>query len=305
MTLNNRAIKMLARNGWKLSHGVKLFVAMTVALVFTWPAWSDMISGAMQNDLARPGVLVLPIIVWLVWVRRSRFRYVRPGGHGLGLILLIAGVQLYVAGNHLYDIRSAWRMGATLIMAGAFLTVTGKSVAKQFLPAWMILPFLVPVPETLVALIADPIQLFEAQFIAMIYGLFGIGVQIFESPGSSRMLVSGKTLPLESVCKGLPTIISLLLICYGFVFGSPMRPLVRLSLLVITPFIALLCSAMALGGTLWLYDGHSALVTADFVIAMSQWVTLLIAFLLIAATVRLLSWASVPVHQYHLASTSS
>lgn len=295
---------MLARNGWKFSHGVKLLVAMLVSLAATWPAWQEIAWAALHNDVARSGLLVLPIMFWLIWVRCARFRFVKPGGWAVGLILVLAGVQMYYTGMYVYGLRSVYHLGAVLTVIGAVLLVTGHSVLKQFLPAWAILPLLVPIPATLLTLIAKPLQLLEAQFISVVYRLFGFSVQIIEGQASSVVVIGSSTLPIESVCKGLPTTLSLMLICYGFVFSSPMRPPVRVILLAITPFVALLCSAIALGGTLWLYGGESALVTAYYIRAMSQWVTLLIAFLMIAGSVRVLVWASVPVHQYQLASTS-
>jgi hypothetical protein len=304
MTHHHQAIKMLARNGWTLRHGATLVLALVISLLFTWPAWQQILWAALNDDMARPVVLVLPIMAWLVWVRRARFRFVKPGGWGVGLVLLLAGAQCYYKGMQVYDLRSVWRLGAVMIVAGAVLMVTGRSSLKHFLPAWFMLPFLVPVPATLATLVAQPLQLLEANFIASVYGLFGVAVQIIDAQGPCKIIIGGKTLPIESVCKGLPTMLSLLLICYGFVFGSPMRPVVRTVLLLIAPLVALLCSAIALGGTLWLYGGDATLMTADFIRAMSQWLTLLMAFLLIAGSVRLLAWASVPVHQYHLASTA-
>ena len=298
-------IKTLARNGWRLADAARLVLAVGAALLATWPAWRDMIGAAIRNDYARPIVLVIPVMIWLIWVRRARFRFVRPGGSGPGLIILAAGVQLFLMAQFVFQLRSAWHLGAVLILAGAIVTCTGKSVVKQFLPAWLIMPLLVPVPHTIAVLIASPIQYFEANAIATLYSVFGISVDILRStPGSSRLVVQGAVLPLDSVCKGLPTIVSLMLISYGFVFGSPMRGSVRITLLLITPIIALLCSAMALGGTLWLYDGRSVLMTDDLIRALSEWATLLLAFLLIAGALRVLVWASVPVHQYHLASAS-
>lgn len=299
------AAKALARNGWRMRHGAWLLICCTIAIVMTSSAWAEMFRMMIENDYARSSVLVLPIMAWLIWVRRARFRFVVPGGPGPGLILLLSGLHLYFVGHYVYGLRSPWYLGAMLIVAGAFLLCTGKSIIRPFLAAWAILPFLVPVPVTLAALIAQPIQLFEAESIAVLYGLFGVDVQVATTPGTSRLLVGGTMLPIDSVCKGLPTILSLMLISYGFVFGSPMRPLVRAILLLIAPAIALLCSSISLGGTLWLYDGRSALMTADLIRALSEWATLLLAFLLIAGALRLLNWASVPVHQYHLASTST
>lgn len=301
----SQATKTLARNGWRPRHAVFLFLCVGAAVAFTWPAWVEMLRRVILHDYARSSVLVLPIMAWLVWVRRARFRFVTPGGPGLGLIVLVSGIQLYLIGQQVYGLKSTWQFGAVMIVSGAVLICTGKSVVRQFIPAWVILPLLVPVPGTLADLIATPIQLFEAQAIAGLYGLLGVSVKVLSSPGTSTVVVGNEALAIDNVCKGLPTILSLMLISYGFVFASPMRPVVRAGLLIITPVIALLCSAIALGGTLWLYDGRSALMTADLIRALSEWATLLLAFLLIAGTLRLLAWASVPVHQYHLASTST
>lgn len=308
MKSSNKATKMLARNGWHLGDAVRLLLAVGAVLIVSWEAWVEMAKAALMHDVARPSVLIIPVMVWLIWVRRARFRFIRPGGYGIGWVVLIAGAQFFFMSQYVYELRAAWHLGAVLMLAGAIFVCTGKSVIVQFLPAWAIMPLLVPVPFTLAVLIAKPIQLFEAQSIAMLYGLFGVSVEVFtsaSSPGASRLIVSDTSLPLGSVCKGLPTMMSLMIISYGFVFGSPMRPLVRASLLLIAPVIALLCSALSLAGTLWLYNGPWELVTADLIRSMSQWVTLLIAFLLIAGALRLMGWASVPVHQYHLASNAA
>lgn len=301
----NFAVKTLARNGWRVQRGLCLIASVGIAIALTWPAWRGMFEVVISSDYARSSILVLPVIAWLVWVRRARFRFIKPGGPGLGLIVLISGIQFYLVGQYVYGLNTACFFGAVLIVAGAILLCTGRSVIRPFLPAWAILPLLVPVPHTLAVLIARPIQLFEAQAISMLYGLFGVSVKVLSSLGESRLVVGETTLHIDNVCKGLPTILSLMLISYGFVFGSPMRPAVRASLLLIAPVIALLCSAISLGGTLWLYDGRSTLMTADLVRVLSEWVTLLLAFLVIAGALRLMAWASVPVHQYHLASTST
>jgi hypothetical protein len=301
----NRAVKTLARNGWRPRHAMCLLACMVAAVAFTWPAWVDMVRKVIMHDYARTSVLVLPIMAWLVWVRRARFRFVTPGGPGLGLIVLVSGMQLYLFAQFYYGLKSIGQLGAVMVLAGAVLLCTGKSVVRQFLPAWAILPLLVPVPSTLAILVAKPIQLFEAEAIAGLYAMLGVSVKVLSSPGTSQIVVGDTALPIDSVCKGLPTIMSLLLISYGFVFASPMRPVVRAGLLLIAPLVALLCSAISLGGTLWLYDGRSALMTADLIKALSEWATLLLAFLLIAGVLRVLTWASVPVHQYHLASTST
>lgn len=107
MKRNVMAIKMLARNGWRVSDGVRLVLAFAAAMLATWPAWRDMAWSAISHDYARPVVLVIPIILWLVWVRRARFRFVRPGNNGIGWVVLFAGAQFYYLGLHFFHLRSA------------------------------------------------------------------------------------------------------------------------------------------------------------------------------------------------------
>ena len=103
----NKAAKTLARNGWRLHHALILLAVVSVAIFFTWPAWAEMYGKVMSHDYARTSVLVLPIMAWLVWVRRARFRFVKPGGPGLGIIVLISGIHLYLVAEHVYGLRSA------------------------------------------------------------------------------------------------------------------------------------------------------------------------------------------------------
>ena len=305
MKHNATAIKTLARNGWRPTHALRLVLAFAAALLVTWPAWRDMAGAAIRHDYARPIVLVIPVMIWLVWVRRARFRFVRPGGSGMGWVVLVAGLQIYLMADLIFGLRSATHLGAVLTVMGAVMICVGRSAVIQFLPAWLLAPLLVPVPHTVAALIATPIQHLEASAVAMIYSLFDVRVEVIRSSSTlSQLIVGDEKHRLSNICKSLPNAISLMLISYGFVFGSPMRPSVRVALLVISPVVALLCSAVALCGTLWLYDGRWALVTEDLIRALSEWATLLLAFLLIAGALRVLIWASVPVHQYHLASAS-
>lgn len=293
--------RVLVKNGWTRGDAARVLAALCAAGVATFPAWIELVKSILRHEHTRPIVLVPLIAGWLVWVRRSRFRYVRPGEVWPGWIMLAAGAQFYYMGYYLFGLRSAWYLGAILMVGGALVVTTGASVLRQFRPAWLVLLLLVPVPLTLAQMVALPIQLAEAHAIGFLYGLVGIDVEIVRSSGTYMLTVGSAILPLESACKGLATAMSLFLICYGFVFGAPLRTPVRVGLLVLSPVIALCCSALALLCTLWVYD-QAAFMTADLVRAVSEWVTLLLAFMLIAAVLRLLAWASVPVYEYHLAS---
>jgi hypothetical protein len=94
--------------------------------------------------------------------------------------------------------------------------------------------------------------------------------------------------------------LSLFLVSYGFVFGTPLRMSVRLGVLLLSPLSAIVCSTVALIATFWLFNDLSV-ETADVLLRVGEWVMLMVAFLLLIATIRMLSWASVPVRHYSLA----
>jgi hypothetical protein len=258
-----------------------------------WAVWN--------YEHARPVVLVPLVVAWLIWVRRARIRNVVPGQVWPGWLLIMAGAQLYFFSYFYYELLTAWCLGAVLMVFGAFIVTTGRSVLVQFKPAWVALLLLVPIPVTAMELISTPVQLTEAHAITAIYRTAGMQAQVIEDVRYPVVLVGSASLPLASACKGVATALALSIISYGFVFGTPLRGSVRIGVLVLTPLIAVLCSSLSLLCTLWVYDKW-ALVTADTVRAVSEWVTLLFAFLIVTGLLRLLTLVSVPVYEFHLAS---
>lgn len=299
----NTTLNILKRNGWRGSDLIRITLAMLAAVVVTYPAWLYIFGYAVLHyEHARPIVLVPLVVAWLLWVRRARVRNVVPGQVWPGWLLLAAGTQLHFFS--FFDgerLLTAWALGAVLMVFGAFIVTTGKSVLLQFKPAWFALLLLVPLPLTMMELLSAPIQLGEAQAITAIYRGMGIDAFVLQDPRYPVVCVGSATLPVASACKGLATALALMIICYGFVFGAPLRASVRIGLLVLSPVIALLCSSLSLLCTLWVYD-QTALVTADTVRVVSEWVTLLFAFLLVAGLLRLMMMVSIPVYEFHLAS---
>ena len=297
----NTTLNILRRNGWRQSDLYRVIVAMLLAVVFTSPAWRYIGWAIWRYEHARPIVLVPLVVAWLIWVRRARLRNVMPGQVWPGWLMILAGAQLYFFSYFYYELITAWCLGAVLLVFGAFIVTTGRSVLVQFLPAWVALLLLVPIPLTAMILLSTPVQLAEAHAITGIYRGVGLQASVLEDPRYPMVLVGSVSLPLASACKGLATALALSIISYGFVFGTPLRTSVRFGVLVLTPLIAILCSSLSLLCTLWVYD-QWALVTADTVRAVSEWVTLLFAFLIVTGLLRLLTLISVPVYEFHLAS---
>jgi len=305
----NQFSRTLSKNGWSQADVLRIGGAMLAAAIATYSAWQHIVFKMLHDEHSHAIVLVPLVALWLFWVRRQRLRFVTPGNRWPGWLMVVAGIQFYFVNSMMDEpIRTAWYLGAILLVGGAFVVTTGSAVLRQFRPVWLVLVFLIPIPVTLAVRVSLPFELLEARMITGLYRLVGIDAALLRLPTGAAHLTESYTLrigdttvPMSAACKGLSTIMAMFLISYGFVFGLPLKWFVRLGLLVISPAIAVLCSAVALLCTLWVYD-QTAMVTADVVRTVSEWATLLIAFLMLAGVLRLLGWASVPVSDYHLAS---
>ena len=153
-----------------------------------------------------------------------------------------------------------------------------------------------PPPLGLAEDLARPLQVATGKLVVLVYNLLGSSASL----QAGHLRIADASVRISDVSFGLPMAMSLLLIGYGFVFGYPLRPVVRLIVILISPLTAVICSAAAVLCTFWLY-GDLTREIADVWLRISEWLMLLVAFLLLSLSVRLLNWASVPVRRYPLA----
>ena len=286
---------ILARQGWTIWHAVAA-VALTAAGFFaTFDAWRD-IGQIARDDAEQSHVLLVPIVAaWMVWSRRVRLRHCPPSGEWIGPLLVAVGWLLAWFGYH-NMVQAAWHMGAVLIVVGAPLTVLGKNVVFKFLPAFLVLVFLVPVPGSVRQFIAVPLQTYTAAVTQAILETFGVTVE----RAGNVLTINGTEVAVAEACNGMRMVFALILVSYAFAFGLPLRNSARLVVLLGSPVAALICNVIRLLPTVLLY-GYANHDLASLFHDASGWLMLPVAFLLLMGVLRVLKWALVPVNRYTLA----
>jgi len=285
----------IKKHGWtnqRLAVALGVFV---LALLATLPAWLDIINIARRDDEASHVFLVPIVVAWLVWVRRGRFRYCLPRPTFLGPLLVAIGWLISIIGYRT-AIQSFWHVGAVLILIGALLSVVGRDLLIRFAPAFAVLVFLVPVPGIVRQPIALRLQEATARATQTTFDILGVQVQ----RNGNQLSIENKVVNVAEACNGMRMIFTLVLVCYAFAFGEPLRGYVRFLILAASPLSAIACNVIRMVPTIWLY-GHSTQNIADAFHAIAGWVMLGIAFLLLMAIIRLLKWALIPVSPYMLA----
>jgi exosortase len=288
----------MLRNGWTQGHVIAAGVMTALAVWLGWDAWSDMFQIASRDEEASHIYLVPVVALWLVYVRRERIRHCWPRKQWIGPIIALSGAVLGTWGYYTQG-QAPWHLGAVLVAVGAFLSVAGRDVLMRFMPAFLVLVFLVPVPGDLRQRVAIPLQSVTALVTQATAELFGMGIV----RRGSLLTINGVDVAIAEACNGLRMVFALVLVSYAFAFGTPLRPYVRVLILIGSPLSAIACNVVRLIPTVYIY-GHMPNEFALQFHNVSGWAMLPIAFLVLMGLVRLLRWALVPIKQYTLAYDS-
>jgi exosortase len=288
--------KRFNRHGWGLRHALLALLLVALGVVLTFPAWADIATIVRKDPESSHVILVFPVIAWLVWVRRARLRHCQPRGTLIGPVLIAIGWA--VAGFGFRNaVQAFFHGGAVLVVVGCLLTVLGSDILMRFLPAFIVLIFLVPVPGLIRLQVAVPLQTATAQVTQVIFQVLGQEIERSEN----QLWINGIPVGVAEACNGLRMVFTLALVSYAFAFGEPLRHYVRVLILLASPVSAIICNVVRLVPTLWVYGHHSQQIAHTFH-DIAGWVMLVPAFLLLMGIIRLLRWAMIPVQHYTLAS---
>jgi len=284
------------RNGWTPWHAVGAVFAAAVAVVIAGNAWYDLVHVARREEESSHIWLVPIVVAWLVWVRRSRLRTVVPGGRLPGTLMIGVGWFCWSWGYR-HSIQSMWHGGAVMMALGAILVVVGRDLLYRFLPAVLVLVFLIPVPKTARVKIAQPLEEVTASVTGSVAEVLGMEVQ----QRGNLITFEGREVAIAEACNGMRMVFTLFLACYVFAFVTPLRGYVRAIILLASPLTAVVCNVIRLVPTIWVF-GHATPERAELFHDVSGWVMLIVAFLGLTGIVRLLKWAMVPVAPFTLAA---
>ncbi len=269
-----------------------VFAALGAIIVS--PALADIYEKAIKDE-ENSHILLVPLVaLWMVWVRASRIRYCRPSWTIIGPIVIAIGWFSWSYG-YWRNRDTFFHFGAILVLLGCVLSVLGRHVLTRFLPAVLVLLFLVPVPTHVRQKIAIPMQAFTARVSQTSMEVLGVDVK---RDGNS-LTVNGQSVMIIEACNGMRMVFPLILVGYVFCFGMALRQWVRFVLMLISPLAAIFCNVLRIIFTLLLLAFGPKHI-GEYFHDIAGWLMLPVAFLLLLGVVRMLRWAMIPVMRYTL-----
>ncbi len=295
MTLRTAFSSTGVVRSWSARSWVWFILLAGGAIFLAWDAWADIKRLALRDEEASHILLVPIVAAWLFWVRRSRLRHCRTVGTWIGPVIAAIGAAFLIIGDD-YLFQSVWHAGAILLLIGACLTVWGRDVLISFLPVFVVLVFMIPVPARVRQQIALPLQQATAVATQQVCDIAGLPME----RSGNLLRINGVDVAIAEACNGMRMTFALVLVSYAFAFSTPLKWYVRLLLVALSPISAVVCNVVRLVPTVWVY-GNWSVDAAELFHDLSGWVMLFVAFLLLMSVIRLLRWAAVPITPFTLA----
>ena len=289
--------------------GLRLLAAalvVLVGLVVCVDAWREIFLEYAWGNEEYTHIFVVPFVVaLLVYVRRMRLRHFQITGTLVGPLLVATGLALSFAGYQ-RGIQIMLHSGAVIVALGCAVSVLGKNTIFRFLPAVLVLAFLIPVPQKLRLEIAVHLQNWTAQIAHVLLNTIGFATEVT----GSTLAINGRPVIIAEACNGMRSVFLLLLLAFAFAFAIPLRNSVRVLLLLISPFVALASNVIRTLPTILMYgyapDWFENPQTGQWLAFefhnIAGWAMYVVSFVIWLGIVWLLRWTMLPIQRYTLAS---
>jgi len=293
--MTHSTIETRFRRSWSAGDLALLTVLVLLSIWTVRFALLDMLDRAM-SDVEQSHILLVPFVSgWLIWLRRSRLRFVRYQPNLYGPILVAASWVLIWFGFH-EGFLVFQHIGAITLIVGALISMTGLTIVRQCLPAFLVLVFIIPIPKSISQIIAQPLQTMATVVTHEFLNIFGVA-----SVRSGNLLeIHGQQVAVGEACNGMRMVFALALVVFAFVFSTPFKFSTRVLLLVLSPLVALVCNVIRLVPTSLIY-GYGDPDSAEMFHDLAGWLMLPVALMLLLGVLKLVRWLQLPVMSWRLA----
>mgnify|MGYP006422026769 CR=1 FL=1 len=277
------------RSGMPVGRMALAAVLLIVTALAFYHVWADFFRIALGDGNSSHVLFGPPAAALLFWMRRKRFREMRPVGHGVGVAMLLLAAGMFF-GSGFVGMDVLYFASPIVALVGAAVCVVGVDLLRKFPAALIALLFMVPVPAIASRLVSVPLQQVSALISEQALYLFGADVERM----GNLLTVAGHDLNVAEACSGIRSISALLLLVYVSSFARPLNAPTRGLLLLLAPVIAVTTNILRILVTAWPYQMGMPGV-GEIAHEVMGWFTFALAVLLCIGIESVLRWAELPV----------
>jgi exosortase len=211
-----------------------LYGTATLNLVREWGANAD----------SSYGFVLAAVALALLWRRRSVFTAGSERAEPLGLLVLVAGLLFYLAGQLSADVF-ATRVSLVMVAAGATVYCVGRGAIRPLAAPFLFLLIAIPLPALIVNSVTLPLQLVASRVAELT--LTAVSVPVFRE--GNLLTLPSSTLEVAEACSGLRSLVSLGAIAVLLAWMLKRGALARALLVAATVPIAVLMNGLRIAAT--------------------------------------------------------
>lgn len=267
--------------------GLWAAVAVGAALVASYlPCLAALVATWWHEPNYSHGFVVAPIAALILWQRRDRLAAITPRPSIVGWLALAAVLAIRA---YLFERNELWLEQATIPLAASALVLAfgGWRLLGWALPGLAFLAFLMPLPPSVNAIMAAPLQTMAT--VASTALLQATGLPVLAE--GHVIYVGRQPLEVARACNGLSMLLSFVTLITAVTILVRTRPLAERAVLMLSTVpIALVANVLRIAATAWAYHlfGHEFgdKVAHD----AAGWLMMPIALGLVWVELKVLSW---------------
>lgn len=270
---------------------ILLYLALGV-IVFKAPIVD--LFGFVTSNSSLGYIFTVPLVfAYLVWLRKDRSFSFRGRESLAGPVVLVVAVAMMYVGDAT-QLRFLFHMSVIVAFIAVALTFLGPRLMLAFLPAFVVLFFMIPLPGSVRQWLAIPLQKFATEVTVFILGILGVpAIQT-----GNLIEINGIAVAVGEACDGMRLVIPLALVIFAFVFSLPIRSHLRILLILVSVPVALLCNVVRLVPTAIAFGYFPS--HANQIHDVGGWMMIPLAIILMSGFIKLLTWLDVSVSRWRL-----
>jgi exosortase len=251
-----------------LRYGKYALLAGAVVLLY-FRVLSDLVHDWWFDESASHGLVILPLVAVLLWLRRKELAKTPAEVDRRGLWAVATGCTVLLVGALGADFF-LMRISLMIVMAGGILALWGSRRLTMLAFPLLLLCTAIPLPALINTRIALPLQLLASQVAAGVVQLTG-GV-IYRD--GNILQLPGLTVGIAEACSGLSSIIALTVVALLMGFTHCTRVFGRVIVFLVAVPLAIVINSVRITGTVFLAESNLELAQG-FYHSFSGWLTFL------------------------------
>jgi exosortase D (VPLPA-CTERM-specific) len=229
---------------WRLSWNLVL-VAVAVGCLSVWPFWdglAQMWGWWIDAPEYSHGLLIPPVAAFLIWQQKDRLERMAFTGSWWGVALVLLGGAALVVGQ-LGTVFTVVQYAYVITLYGLILAFLGWPALRLIAIPLLILLFMIPLPQFVLANLSTKLQLLSSQIGVFVIRLFDISVFV----EGNVIDLGGYKLQVAEACSGLRYLFPLMTLAFLMAYFYKGAPWKRVVLFLSSIPITVLMNSIRVG----------------------------------------------------------